>query len=429
MGLALNGCGPDVPSTPANQGYSQQARLQAPEASADAQLGYYLALSPDGAFLAAGAFEGRSSSGAQTGTVHVFARNGGAWMQQARLQADDAAQGAYFGISVALSADKNTLVVGAHFASNAAGREAGSVYVFTREAGVWRRQARLRAADAAPGDHFGTAVALTPDGNELAVGSHCDDNSGGTDAGSTYIFARHGGRWIQQARLQAADAKPNAYFGVSLAYSADGGTLAISAYGDDNSAGTAAGSVYVFTRSRETWIQQARLQPHDAAAHDTFGSRVALSADGNTLAAGSYFHDTDAGKDAGSAYIFARRGGRWRETQELNASDASAGDHFGESIALSPGGDVLAVGAGADDNSGGKDAGSAYLFIHTAKGWTQLTRLQADDAAAGDSFGSKVALSSDGSVVAIGAYRAANADIAAAGAVYVFRKDRAATHG
>ncbi len=425
----LTGCSRDVPPAPANRGYSQQARLQAAQASAEAQLGYYLALSPDGALLAAGAFEGRSTAGTQAGTVHVFSRDGGTWVEQARLQADDAAQGAYFGISVALAADKNTLAVGAHFASNSAGREAGSVYVFTRVNGRWRQQVRLQAIDAAPGDHFGTAVALTPDGSELAVGSHCDDNSGGSDAGSTYIFARQGGRWVQQARLQANDAKPNAYFGVSLAYSSDGRTLAISAYGDDNSAGAATGSVYVFTRDGVRWTQQARLQPHDAAAHDTFGTRVALSADGDTLAAGSYFHDTDAGKDAGSAYLFTRRSGVWREAQELNASDASGGDHFGESVALSSSGGLLAVGAGADGNSGGKGAGSAYLFARSAAGWKQLTRLQARDAAAGDGFGSKVALSSDGSLVAVGAYRAANDGVAAAGTVYVFRKDGSAPHG
>lgn len=163
---------------------------------------------------------------------------------------------------------------------------------------------RMQASDAATTDEFGWSVATSSDGTTVIVGSKTDDNSGGSNAGSAYVFTKVGNNWIQQTRLQADDAAVNDQFGYSVALSSDGNTAIVGSRLDTNSGGSNAGSAYVFTRSGITWSQQTRLQASDAAASDLFGHSVALSADGNTALIGAYQDDNSGGSDAGSAYVF-----------------------------------------------------------------------------------------------------------------------------
>ena len=157
---------------PFNQVFTQQAELDAGNAAAGGMFGYHLDLSADGNTLAVGASFAANSGGASAGNVYVFTRSGDKWQEQARLQASDASPNALFGITVALSADGNTLAVGAHFSL----ARAGEAYVFTRTGNVWSEQARLQASDAAPGGLFGV-VALAADAETLAVGDYFADNS------------------------------------------------------------------------------------------------------------------------------------------------------------------------------------------------------------------------------------------------------------
>jgi hypothetical protein len=166
-----------------------------------------------------------------------------------------------FGASLSLSADGNTLAVGAPGeGSNATGidgdqtdnsaGEAGAVYVFTRSGGVWTQQAYVKASnnDGEPfGDFFGGSVSLSADGNTLAVGARGEDsNATGIDgeqtdnsasgAGAVYVFTRSGGVWTQQAYVKASNTDSGDGFGGSVSLSADGNTLAVSATGEDSSA-------------------------------------------------------------------------------------------------------------------------------------------------------------------------------------------------
>src|SRR5699024_5968785 len=88
-------------------------------------------------------------------------------------------------------------------------------------------------------------------------------------------------------------------FGASVALSRDGNTLAVGAYGEDSKAtgidgdqgddsASSAGAVYVFVRDEGgTWTQEAYIKASNPDAHDRFGTSVALSRDGNTLAVGA----------------------------------------------------------------------------------------------------------------------------------------------
>ncbi len=339
--------------------WTQQAYVKASNTEADDNFGFSVALSSDGNTLAVGATgEASSATGiggsqadnlaALSGAVYVFTRGGTTWTQQAYVKASNTETQDYFGRSVALSADGNTLAVGANEEdSNATGIESGqvdnsagnsgAVYVLTRSGTTWTQQAYVKASNTEVDDRFGQSVALSGDGNTLAVVSYWEDSSatgiGGNQAdnsavfsGAVYVFTRSSATWTQQAYVKASNTEAQDYFGSSVALNGDGNTLAVGAFleassatgigGDqvDNSS-SAAGAVYVFTRSGATWNQQAYVKASNTGPSDYFGDSVALDDDGNTLAVGTTGedsnatgiggdHESDSAADSGAVYVY-----------------------------------------------------------------------------------------------------------------------------
>jgi len=320
------------------------------------------------------------------GSAYVFARSGTTWVLQAKLTADDAAADDYFGDSVAISGD--SIVVGA-LRDDDGGENSGSAYLFIRSGTSWSQQAKLTADDAAANDLFGASVAIS--GDSVVVGAFQDDD-GGTDSGSAYVFVRSGSSWSQQAKLTADDAVAFDYFGISVAILGDSVVVGAQQY---SLFGGEPGSAYVFTRSGSTWSQQAKLTASDAASSDAFGSSVAIS--GDTVVVGSPLDD-DGGSGSGSAYVFTRSDTTWFEQAKLTASDHNTGDSFGDSVAIS--GSRVVVGA-QGNNDGGPSAGSAYVFTRTGTTWSEDAKLTAVDPAEFDYFGGSVAISDNSVIIGV----------------------------
>jgi len=337
------------------------------------------------------------------GSARVFVRDGEDWIEQAELTSPEWANYDKFGWSVALNGD--TAMIGAPWDD-----PGGSVHVFVEDYGSWAWWETLTASDAAPNDRFGTAVAL--DGDTVVVGAALDAHAGGTQAGSAYVFTRDGEMWTEQAKLVASDAAAYDHFGASVALKGD--VLVVGARHDDHAGGENAGSVYVYVRSGSAWTEQARLTAEDAAADDCFGWSVAL--DGDTALVGAYRDDHAGGADAGSAYVFGRSTEGWTQQARLMAADAMAADYFGVSVALD--GPMAVVGSYGDDHAGGTDAGSTYVFFRSAGQWTEQVQLTASDAAAGDRFGNAVAVEND--TILAGAYLDDDGGEEDAGSAYVF---------
>jgi len=413
------------------------------------QFGGSVALSGDGNTLAVGArFEDSSATGvnglsnesaANAGAVYVLIRSGTVWGQQAYVKASNTGADDNFGFSVALSADGNTLAVGAPLEdSNATGidgaqgdnnaPDAGAVYVFTRSGVTWSQQAYVKASNTAADDQFGFSVALSADGSTLAVGA-----IGSASQGATYVFTRSGVTWSQQAIVTGVNTEAADDFGSSVSLSGDGNTLAVGAPGEDgnsnvingtdNNLASDSGAAYVFTRSGVMWSQQAYVKASNTQALDDFGSSVSLSGDGNTLAVGAPGEDSgstgvdstpnESAANAGAVYVYSRSGIAWTQQAYVKASNTGAGDNFGSSVALSSDGNALMVGAMNEDGSatgiGGTlnelaaDAGAVYVYSRSGTAWTQQSYVKASNTGAGDGFGVSVALSSNGSTRVIGA--------------------------
>jgi hypothetical protein len=434
-----------------------------------------------------------------SGAVYVFIRQNGAWVQQAYVKASNTEQSDHFGASVALSRDGNTMAVTAHWESSAATgvggnqadnsiRQAGAVYVFTRTGSAWTQQAYVKASNTGKsgegdnpgdGDQFGYSVALSGDGNTLAVGAIAEDSAaqqidppsrsvGGTgadtqddsqqSAGAVYVFLRTAGVWSQQAYVKGSHLEAGDLFGFAVALSFDGSTLVASAFdergssrvinGPHDNRANGSGALYVFVRQGGRWTQQAYIKGSRTEATDQLGYAVAISDDGTTIASGAGDEDcltpgvNPPGCDSdspplgaaniwvGAAYVFVRSGTTWTEQAFIKANNARPYNSFGVKLALSGDGNTLAVASYLEDNGGrgirpparqpflvvdyldpwrerqnqAVESGAVYLFTRTGTTWTPRAYVKGSNTDAGDEFGSAVALSGDGRIMAVGAH-------------------------
>lgn len=337
---------------------------------------------------------GDEHAGDFSGAAYVFRRDATGWTAEGKLTAYDSAAGHNFGYSVAISGDR--VVVGAR-GDDHAGSLSGSAYVFERSRGVWRMPTKIVAGDASAGHLFGESVAIH--GDRIVVGARGDGHAGRL-SGSAYVFRRTSDSWVQEAKLTAVDASPNDWFGVSVALGEGHAVV-----GAHLAGGT--GAAYVFRRVGTRWFQDVRLGAYDAGLGDLFG--YAVSIDGDRVLVGAY-SDNDAGAGSGSAYLFQRGKLAWTQEAKLVASDGAPGDQFGYSVSIK--GSYAVVGAAGADGSG-----TAHVFKRHASEWVAEQELSPTDSTAGGFFGHAVAAGADS--VLVGA-RADNHRGDFAGAAYVF---------
>jgi hypothetical protein len=262
--------------------WSQQAKLAAGDGALTDYFGGSVALSADGATALVGAY-GHDNN---TGAAYVFARSGTSWSQQAELAASDGNEGDAFGNSVALARDGLNASVGA-IGRNAA---TGAAYVFVRSGASWSQQARLTASDGNSGDGFGLSVALSGDGGTALIGAESHNNN----TGAAYVFARSGATWNQQAELTASDGAPNDYFGPSVTLSEDGGTALVGAAGHNSLTGTAYAFVRSGTTwSQQTELTARDAAQYDgfgtSVALSADGSTALVGAPGRNTATGATY--------------------------------------------------------------------------------------------------------------------------------------------
>ena len=121
----------------------------------------------------------------------------------------------------------------------------------------------LFANDAEAGDELGNSCDVY--GEYAVVGASKEDANGVSDAGSVYVYHRSGNTWTQQAKLTASDGEASDYLGGIRNLAIYGDTVVVGAR-DEDTGGSAAGSAYVFVRSGTTWSQQAILRASNAGA-------------------------------------------------------------------------------------------------------------------------------------------------------------------
>jgi len=486
------------------------AYLKASDPSPDAKLGFgsaltgrTLVMSRDGNTIAVAAPD--ESSGAKgvngnqkddaaggSGAVYIFTRSGAGkpWAQEAYLKASNTDAYDSFGFSLAISANGSTLAVTAtREDSNARGingdqsnndaEDSGAAYVFTRSGGKWAQQAYVKASNSDAGDQFGWSVALSDDGNMMAVGAPTEasnargvngnqaDNSA-ANAGAVYTFTRSGSTWSQTSYLKGEQTDPGDLFGFAVDLSSDGSVLAISGFDEDggvpgvngnqaDNSKNGSGCAYIFVRDGSSWKQTTYLKQSNLNhPQDAFGSALAISGDGKTLVVDAADEDGTVGgingkeydgqqigdNSNGAMYVFVNTNGTWSQQAYIKSSNVRVNDLFGIRLAISTNGNVFVAssmlqggggrgpGANPQDFSA-EESGAVYVFTRNGTTWTQRTYLKSPNSDAYDEFGSGVAMSGDANTLAIAAFgedggssgvggNMADNSVRGSGAVYVY---------
>ena len=346
---------------------------------ATAEQGFSVAVSADGNTAIVGAFQDNSSVGA----AWVYTRTGGVWSQQGKLVANDAIGSAAQGISVGLSADGNTAIVGGPGDNSGA----GAAWIYVRSGGTWTQQGAKLVGTGAAGNARQGAVALSADGNTAIVG-------GANEApGAAWIYIRNGSMWTQQGdKLVGTNVVgATAQQGAAVALSGDGNTALVGGRADNSNVGAA----WVYTRTGGGWSQQGKLVANDAIAPAFQGYSVSLSADGNTAAVGGPFDNTDVG----AGWIYVRSAGMWTQQGKLIGGGAVGQSLQGNSMSLSAAGNMVFMG-GPNDNS---SIGAAWIFTSNGGVWSQQGgKLVGSGAMGAAGQGVSVALSADGKTGIVG---------------------------
>lgn len=415
-----------------DSGWAQTAYLKASNANDGDRFGYSLALNDDGSLLAVsaptednsatgilvdGSESSESGTAFESGAVYLFNRNEEDWSQSAYVKASNTGQFDEFGRSIALSRDGLTLAVSAIAEDNAAsgiitdgsevidtGTESasGAVYIFNNAGSDWSQTAYIKASNTGSNDLFGYSIALSDDGEILAVGAPSEDNGvSGTvtdgselidtgsksGSGAIYLFSKVSGDWVQTVYIKASNSDSGDYFGRVIALSGNGWKLAVGSLDEDNGAtgihtdgleltdtgvNPDSGAVYIFDNSSGGWEQTSYIKASNPSSSDYFGGGISFSSDGTALAIGAYGEDnnvmgvnTDGTEvmdsnslaNSGAVYLFRYSGNNWAQTAYIKASNPGVGDFFGSSnlglsrsLALSADGNTLAVGSQNEDN-------------------------------------------------------------------------------
>jgi hypothetical protein len=254
--------------------------------------GYSVSISANGNIVAIGAF-GNDQNGSNRGHVRVYYWNSTAWVKRGE-DIDGEAISDESGFSVSIAADGNTVAIGARYNGNGSGH----VRVYDWNSNAWVKRGQDIDGEA-EWDNSGSSVSISADGNTVAIGAK-DNDGNGNASGHVRVYDWNSNAWVKRGQDIDGEAADD-YSGRSVSISADGNTVAI---GASNNAGNGnnSGHVRVYDWNSTAWIKRG-LDIDGEAISDESGFSVSLSADGNTVAIGAWLNDGN-GSDSGHVRVY-----------------------------------------------------------------------------------------------------------------------------
>jgi hypothetical protein len=334
------------------------------------------AVSGDGNFALVGLPLDDLTGKTNAGTARIAEWTGSAWVERAQLLAPsaDAKAKDYFGTSVSIEGD--VAVVAAPNADIGATLDAGAVYVYRNVAGTWTFEAKLTRTGAAATDKFGTSVSVL--GEFIAVGTPLANVGGLTDSGEVRVFRRVAGTWTLASTMTAGILTASDLFGQSVALggSVSAPTLAVGCPGDDETGKLGCGAAYIHALTSAGAVSTVtRVISPAALAGAALGRSVTVDATGARVAAGAPIADVPGGgTDCGSVTVWSFTGSTWSGV-DLTPADRAAGENFGTSVALRADGLALVAGSPLDSVGGIAGRGSAVVMTLDGTSWSTYDRL------------------------------------------------------
>lgn len=362
-------------------------------------LGGSLAMSADGNRVVAGATSAMRNGMDLAGTAYVFERAGATWNVLAELRPDIEQNAQLFGSAVAITADGDTVAVGALGEGSS-----GALYIYDLSLS---RRTKLTV----PADFIGNAVALSDDGLGYVVGASSDaSNSGAVAFGKRTV--RTTDTWTSVV-VRPANVISGGRFGSAVDINADATFAVVGEVGfSPHRART-----FTSVPGNATWTESTAL-PAGGTVMD-YGASVAL-ADATVV--------IGAAANVGSAYVFTGADPTWTASNPFRGLMTDTDDLFGTSVDITPDGSVLVVGASKEDGGASlingtvdnsvDNAGAAYVFRKNGADWPQALYIKAPTPAMDEGFGTAVAISSNGKTIAVSALHDSEV-VANGGGVYV----------
>ncbi len=339
-------------------------------------------LSADGSRMVVGE-PNHDVNGFNSGQVRIFDLVNDTWVQVGQdIDGDQSFD--YLGGDVAISADGSRIIVGiTQFGEN---DRPGIARAYDLVDGLW-----IQAGDDMVGendnDEFGTSVAINADGSRIAVGAPGNKGALEQRGGHVRAYTYIDDNWMQAG----ADIEGHGRMGVSVAMSGDGLQLVTGASGYSLQ-GHTKGAIEVFILVDGAWLPYGYVVGE--FEQDKLGLAIDVSHDGSTIITGTSFNDA-GGVNAGQVRVYRGFWGQWIQVgPDINGVE---GEWLGWSTSISDDGDRIAVGLRVP----GDDAGLTRVYDFTGESWAQVGNDILDGQANG-SFVEDVALSADGSRLAIG---------------------------
>ena len=353
--------------------------------------GYSVSLSSDGTIVAIGA-PFNDGGGANSGHVRVYKYDGTSWNKLGN-NIDGEYEGDLSGHSVSLSSNGTIVAIGAHY-NDGGGDKSGHVRVYEYDGTSWEKLGNDIDGESAD-DESGYSVSLSSDGTIVAIGAWYNDG-GGFDSGHVKVYEYNGTSWIQVGNDIDGEYEED-YSGRSVSLSADGTIVAIGAHFNDGN-GHNSGHVRVYEYDGTSWDKLGN-DIDGESADDLSGYSVSLSVDGTIVAIGAHYND-GGGDSSGHVRVYKYDGTSWNKLGN-NIDGEYEGDLSGHSVSLSSNGTIVAIGAHYNDGGGDK-SGHVRVYEYDGTSWEKLGN-DIDGESADDESGYSVSLSSDGTIVAIGA--------------------------
>ncbi|HPJ36720.1 MAG TPA: FG-GAP repeat protein [Spirochaetota bacterium] len=355
------------------------------------------------------------------------------------IYASDGAASTYFGggntgyttENLCISENGNIIIVGA--AMNSA------VYVYKKSGTGWD-EIQISKPDGS-GSSFGNSIACNPDASIVVIGA--------LSKPGFYLYQWNGASYDLINTINSPTAPQTNDFAVTVSISNDGNKIAVGSW--HHPMGENKGAVYLYERDKASWpgSYEKKFMEDELVNNDIYGIGVKISGDGNTIAIGASYQESQYGAvyiykwngsdwnlitkfsgtsnyllgrhigmsyngsriiaserawsygntDQGAAHIYNWNGTTYTETKILSASDGAADDKFGYCVSMSSNGNIIAVSAPSISTA----IGAAYVYRFDGTDWIEEYKLTASDGTAGDFYGNMISISGDGSVVAVGA--------------------------
>lgn len=422
------------------------------------------------------------------GAAYIFSRSGSVWTQEAIISASDKATNDNFGHDIKINGDGTVIAASSRVKTVATIVSAGQVYLYTRTGVTWTEKYKASASDKNTNYYFGSTIALNNEGNTLFIGSYYRTSSiGFTGSGALYKLSFNGttateidiisrdniksismllgaystvisedsstiatsvtgydgqihnlpstdkglvsvftdlektiNKPVSEQKLIELMNKKNNYYGEQITINSDGTEIAVAAKSEVHPtiSGTNIGAVYIYRKQNDEWILYQTLYSSTAEDQGMFGNSLIYSYDGTRLIIGSLEAVTGF-SGAGKVHVFTKDiNNDWSSEFTILASSPEINQNFGNSIAASNLCDRLIIGA---KNKDVNDVGTAYIYIRSGSTWSLESELTFSVSNSNSYIGTSVAINDIGDVVAIGSIGLINSTYTSGG-VFIFTR-------